>query len=239
MSPVDPHANADAARPTPLLRACRRCALGAVVSGYVGFGLVTLYRADPSDGMGSGETLLAWLSLLGTTFLPHAGVALLVGLCVCAMVRARAALVAGVPLAAMSAGPWLLSFAPPPAAVETGGSVLIMSANLLGTSRSDEEVLAQIDAHRPDVIVFQEVRPGSLARLAAALGDRYESVDEPREHLFGSATFSRLPFSRRAEVVMPGDGRDLPQLVSWMEWGGGELCVWNIHLHSPVGRSQV
>ncbi|MFG0242640.1 MAG: endonuclease/exonuclease/phosphatase family protein [Phycisphaerales bacterium JB054] len=241
MSTDDPHANKDAAGPTPLARAVRRLALGGVLAGYLGFGLVTLYRADPSDGMGGGETLLAWLSLLGTTFLPHASVGLVVGLVVCALLRARAALIAGVPLLAMSAGPWLVSFAPPPAAgvASADGSILVMSANLLGTSRSDEEVLAQIDAYKPDVIVFQEVRPGSLARLTSALGDRYGSAAAPREHLFGAATFSRLPFSRKTEVVMPGDGSDLPQLMSWVDWGGQELCVWNIHLHSPVGRSQV
>lgn len=241
MPSADPHANADAAGPTPLAGAARWFAFGAMVAGYIGFGLVTLYRADPSDGMGSGETLLAWLSLLGTTFLPHAGVGLVVALLVSVALRARAAVIAGVPLLAVSVGPWLVSFAPVPATalVGAGESVLVMSANLLGTSRSDEEVLAQIDAHQPDVIVFQEVRPGSLARLTTALGDRYESVAAPREHLFGSATFSKLPFSRRAEVVLPGDGRDLPQLMSWVDWGGRELCVWNIHLHSPVGRSQV
>lgn len=241
MSPADPHATTAAAGPTPLARSLRRFALGAVVVGYLGFGLVTLYRADPSDGMGGGETLLAWLSLLGTTFLPHASIGLLVALLVCVLVRARAALLAGVPLLAMSAGPWLVSFAPPPAAADADprGSILVMSANLLGTSRSDEEVLAQIAVHRPDVIVFQEVRPGSLARLAAALGDRYESAAAPREHLFGAATFSRLPFSRPAEAVMPSDGRDLPQLMVWVDWLGDDLCIWNIHLHSPVGRSQV
>ena len=108
MSPADPHATTAAAGPTPLARSLRRFALGAVVVGYLGFGLVTLYRADPSDGMGGGETLLAWLSLLGTTFLPHASIGLLVALLVCVLVRARAALLAGVPLLAMSAGPWLV-----------------------------------------------------------------------------------------------------------------------------------
>lgn len=241
MPSAEPHTYPDGAGPTRLAVMLRRLALGAVVLGYLGFGLIALYRPDPSDGMGGGETLLAWLSLLGTTFLPHAGVGLVVALAVCVLLRARAALLAGVPLLAMSAGPWVVSFAPGPetAVASADGSMLVMSANLLGTSRSDQEVLAQIDAHLPDVIVFQEVRSGSLARLTAALGDRYESVAAPREHLFGAATFSRLPFSRPTEVVMPGDGRDLPQLMSWVEWNGQELCVWNIHLHSPIGRSQV
>lgn len=223
----------------PLRRAVRRAALCVVLLGYVGFGFVILYRPDPSNGMRGAESLLAWASLMGTTFLPHAGVALAVGMVVCVLVRARLAAVVGVPLLVLSAGPWLVSYTGGDDARSGGDTVLVLSANLLGTSRSDVELLAQIDAHSPDVIVLQEVRAESYARLVAALGDRYVAAAEPREHLFGVATFTRLPFSRASEVVLPLAGADLPQLVSWVDWSGRELCVWNVHLLPPVGLDEV
>lgn len=218
-----------------------RAALAAVAIAYVGLLCAWLYRPDPSDGMSGIETALAWVSLMATTFAPHAGLGLISAAVVLAALRARAAAAASVPLAAACLGPWAISLSGG-AAGEEGGprSLLVLSANLLATSDSDGELLEQIGTHQPDVIVLQEVRAESLARLERALAERYPHVAAaPREHLFGEAVFSALPFAREARVVMPEDGRDLPQVMVWVEWGGEELCVWNIHLHPPTGRSLV
>lgn len=218
-----------------------RLALLVVAAGYAALAFVSLYRPDPGDGMGRLETFLTWVSLMGVTFLPHAGVALAVGLVACVCVRARKTALVGVPLLALSLGPWATTFAP---ARGTGAppdaeSLLVLSANLLGPSGSDVELLDQIAEHNPDVILLQEVRPESHARMAAALADRYTSVAAPREHLFGGAIFSRLRFTREPEIVLPYDGVDLPQVMAWVEWDGRELCVWDIHLLPPTGRSLI
>ncbi|HZW09726.1 MAG TPA: endonuclease/exonuclease/phosphatase family protein, partial [Phycisphaerales bacterium] len=67
------------------------------------------------------------------------------------------------------------------------------------------------------------------------LGEEYvHQAPAAREHLYGEAIFSKLPFTREPRVIMPEDGRDLPQVMAWVEWQGRELCVWDIHLHSPI-----
>lgn len=222
-------------------QAVARLGLFGIAAGYAALAFVSAYRPDPGDGMGSLETLLTWASLMGATFLPHAGVVLVAGLAACVCVRARKTALLGVPLAAMSLGPWVLSYAPPrhPAVATGGESLLVLSANLLASSGSDVELLEQIEAHRPRVIVLQEVRAAALGRLTAALGDRYAHMAVSREDNFGVAVFSTLPFTRPALVVHPSGGVGPPQLVAWVEWGGGELCVWDVHLLPPTGRSLV
>ena len=223
-------------------RAVARVGLFAIALGYLGLAFVSLYRPNPGDGMGSLEAALTWASLMGATFLPHAGVALMVGLVACVLLRARKTALVGVPLLALSLGPWLLSFGPArtdDAARSDGDSLLVLSANLLGVSRSDIDLLGQIETHEPDVIMLQEVRGASLERLVEALGDTYEHVAAPRESNFGVAVFSRLAFKRDARVLHPSSGADLPQLIAWVDWGGEELCVWDVHLLPPTGRGPV
>ncbi|MBK7403325.1 MAG: endonuclease/exonuclease/phosphatase family protein [Phycisphaerales bacterium] len=226
-------------------RAASRLVLVSLCGGYAAFALATLYRPDPADGMGRVETGLTWFSLMGTTFLPHAGMALLGVLVVCVAVRARRTALAGVPLLAMSLGPWLWSFLPPagarnPEPVGTlvgsdSGSMLVLSANLFATTKSDVPLVDQIRATRPDVIMLQEVRPDAAERLLAALSADYASVAIPRDDNFGQAIFSRLPFSREPEVT-PRDGESpLPQVRAFVRFGGREVCLWDVHLMSPIG----
>jgi endonuclease/exonuclease/phosphatase (EEP) superfamily protein YafD len=241
--PSDEPAEADPAAPYPPRGWCRTLGfigVPCIAAGYVALALVLLYRPSPGDGMGPLETVLTWFSLMGATFLPHAGIALVVAIAVCVLAKARKTAIVGMPLLVMSLGPLVWSFAPPrePSAA-AGRTMLVLSANLLGTSRSDVDLLAQIETHDPDVIVLQEVRDESAQRLIAALGDRYEHVAVPRPHLFGQAVFSRLPFSREASIVFPEDDRDLPQVMVWVEFEGRELCVWDIHLLPPTGRTLV
>lgn len=223
-----------------------RVVLAALCAGYLALAFAALYRPDPSDGMGPLETALTWLSLMGTTFLPHAGMALLAVLLLCVLLRARKTVLAGLPLLAMSLGPWAGSFVPlhgfggrggPIAgggATPSGETMLVMSANLLASTRSDEALLAQIAAHHPDLILVQEVRDASAARLTAALGGEYAFVAIPREDNFGQAIFSRLPFTREPEIT-PRDGESpLPQVRAFVEFAGREVCVWDVHLMSPL-----
>ncbi|VAX39100.1 hypothetical protein MNBD_PLANCTO03-1921, partial [hydrothermal vent metagenome] len=221
-------------------RVIGRVGLLGIAAGYVALVCVGFFRPDPANGMGATESVLAWLSLMGTTFLPHAGVGLVAWLAVLAIAKAYKTVAIGVPLLVLSLGPWVWSFVPsrdggPVARGDAGETMLVLSANLLGTSRSDVELLEQIAAHEPEVIVLQEVRAASLARLESALADRYRVVAAPREHLFGGAVFSRLPFTRPARIVYPTDGHDLPQIMVWVEFAGQEVCVFDIHLLPPTG----
>lgn len=227
-------------QPSQLRQGAARLGLPGVVAGYGAVLFILLYRPTPADGMGQGEILLTWASLMGNTFLPHLGLALLGWLAVCLLVRARKTALAGVPLLAMSLGPWLLGFAPahrPVAPVPGQDSLLVLSANLLGVSRSDVELVEQVSAQRPDIILLQEVREGAVERLTAALGDRYTHIAAPRPDFTGVAIFSRLPFTREPRVVYPLPGGTMPHLQAWVEWQGREVCVWDVHLPSPVGRS--
>ncbi|MCC7387948.1 MAG: endonuclease/exonuclease/phosphatase family protein [Phycisphaerales bacterium] len=230
-------------RPAPIRRAAARLGAIGVLAGYAALALALLYRPSPADGMGPVETLLTWCSLMGTTFLPHAGMALLVALCILLLLRARKAALAGLPLLAISLGPWLLSFAPPgprtpPTPPTPDGSLLVLSANLLASTRSEEQLFAQIREHRPDVILVQEVRDASAARLHAALDDEYHSVAILREDNFGQAVFSRLPFTRDPVIAPLDDSNPLPQISAFIEFEGRELCLWNIHLTSPLNLTR-
>lgn len=222
----------------------RRRALGLLAGAGLAAGAgvaawALWYRPDPTDGMGAAETLAAWGSLMVVTFLPHAGVGLALAGAGLGAARLWKSSAGAIVLSGALVGPWVLAGGGARPGAAAGDTLVVCSANLLGTSESDIELLEQIRAVGPDVVLLQEVQREHMERLSEALGEEYAAVAEPREHLFGEAVFSRLPISREARVVYPPGGLDTPQIVAWVEWEGRELCVVDVHLLAPVRAGYV
>ncbi|MCL4741221.1 MAG: endonuclease/exonuclease/phosphatase family protein [Phycisphaerales bacterium] len=222
-------------------------ALAGLSLGYVAFAFARLYRADPADGFGRAEAALTWLSLMATTFLPHAGIALAFGLGLLLVMRRWRTAAAGVPLLAVSLGPWLAAGVlprgggfVPDADDRADGSMLVLSVNLLSTSGADRTILAQVERHRPDVILVQEITAAAYERMRGALAGEYaHAVGAPREDHFGQAVFSRVPFTRAARLYPPRPRWDLPQVMAFVDLAGREVCLWNVHLLPPVSFDAV
>lgn len=233
---------ADRPARTRLHRVIWALAIAGIGLGYAALAFARLYRPEPADGFGRGEAALTWLSLMGTTFLPHAGMGLALGLGLLLVLRRWRTAAAGVPLLAMSLGPWLVAAvlprggggAPDPGA-RIDGTLLVLSVNLLSTSDADAAVLEQVDRHRPDVILVQEITPATYERMRATLAEDYpHAVGAPREDHFGQAVFSRVAFTRPALLYPRRAGWDVPQIMAFVDLGGREVCLWNVHLLPPV-----
>ncbi len=240
---------ADRPARTRLHRVIWALGIAGIGLGYAALAFARLYRPEPADGFGRGEAALTWLSLMGTTFLPHAGIGLMVGLGALLVLRRWRTAAVGVPLLALSLGPWLVAFTPqrgagsggaPDSAAASDGSMLVLSVNLLSTSNADRAILEQIDRHLPDVILVQEITNAAYERVRSTLAEDYpHAVGAPREDHFGQAVFSRVPFSRPARLYPPRPGWDVPQIMAFVELGGREVCLWNLHLLPPVSFDAV
>jgi len=196
-------------------------AIAGIALGYAALVFARLYRPDPTDGFGRGEAALTWLSLMATTFLPHAGMGLALGLGLLLVMRRWRTAAAGAPLLAMSLGPWLVAAVlprggggvPDPGA-RIDGTLLVLSVNLLSTSNANSAILAQIERHRPDVILVQEITHAAYERVRSALADDYpHALGAPREDNFGQAVFSRVPFTRPPVLYPRREGWDFPQMM--------------------------
>jgi endonuclease/exonuclease/phosphatase (EEP) superfamily protein YafD len=136
-----------------------------------------------------------WVAFMGRTYTFHAGL-LMLGLVVLALLarRRRFALVAFAS-ATVLLTPWVRSLFVPETLFTSEPKLTVFSANLLRGTTVSDALLAEIRRVDPDVILFQEYTPAHAATLAFTLADIYPHRHVAmREHAFGQAVFSRLPF---------------------------------------------
>jgi endonuclease/exonuclease/phosphatase (EEP) superfamily protein YafD len=112
-----------------------------------------------------------------------------------------------------------------------GRPLRVMSANVYAFNRHAADIVAEIRAARPDVLLVQELSPRGQALLdtqplRALLPQRKTLV---RDDAFGIGIYARVPF---AAELLELDGP--PALRADLDLGGVQLRIYNVHTIPPV-----
>ncbi len=218
------------------------------VRGLVGAGVAAAYcvlafgwawRAGGA-GMSDLESILAFGALVVQAFAFHTGIAL-VGLALVSVIfRMPRTLLALVPALVWTIGPAVWSCVRPLPDEPQGETLSVFSANILYRNDRAADLISQIDASDPDIVVLQEFAPGLHDELERLLRDRYPHARTwPQSDAFGQAVFSRLAFVEEPTLWWVGERARVPQLEFEVEFGGRRIGVWNVHPLPPSGRDLV
>ncbi len=122
-------------------------------------------------------------------------------------------------------GPYYL---PRPAVDVSGPTFTGMTYNVLYSARQVQPFLAQVAAHAPDVIAFQEFQPPKSLAITAALAERY-----PYQAVAGTfGLFSRFPLAGCELIYSADRDSDIVQRCH-LEIQGRRLTIFNVHLRTP------
>jgi endonuclease/exonuclease/phosphatase (EEP) superfamily protein YafD len=195
------------------------------------------------SGVGvAGFAVLHGLLLLGVSrpvpldwlwsYVPHLFLPAWV-LLVVALVAGSRSVTIGAALVAAAHLAWLLP-------VMTGGPdvvpngarpVRVVSANVFHRNVRVEELLAEVLAAEPDLVLLQEVTLRLQPVIFETLGAAYPSYTfMARNDGFGSAVFSTHPLVDEQIIDLAG----LPMLTVGVDFGGVTARVWNVHTRAPT-----
>lgn len=204
-----------------------------------GGGLVQVLLAwSWRDQLGdAGPALLAahYLAFMAQVFSYHAGLAMFPVLAFAAWRRRGRLMIVAATVGVLGAGPELLSARPRGRTAPEGGTLRLMSANLMYGRTDAPRLLAQIARERPDVVLFQEWTPAAARDLKVALLPDYpHSVEVVRDDAFGQAVFSRRPFAEPERLYAPANSSGEPAITVALDFGGRVLRVTDLHTLPPV-----
>lgn len=117
---------------------------------------------------------------------------------------------------------------------ETPMQLRVLTLNVQAPNDDPTLLVAVVRAHRPDLVVLQEVTASYAAALDRAIGDAYPfsfraGVETDHE---GAGTWSRLPLSD-PEAFRLGDwGNELHRVRVSTPWG--RIGLYNVHLPNPT-----
>ncbi|MCO4744083.1 MAG: endonuclease/exonuclease/phosphatase family protein [Proteobacteria bacterium] len=106
----------------------------------------------------------------------------------------------------------------------------VVSSNVLMVNAVPEELLAELFAYEPDVVVLQEYSPQFEAAADPFRNAYPYSFEASAEHSFGYAVFSRLPIERVLEVEVKG----VTVLEADIEVNGRTVRFANVHALPPI-----
>lgn len=118
------------------------------------------------------------------------------------------------------------------------GEILkIVSANIGGGSGdNNEEIIALIHDHQPDVLLLLELTPAALVKLQSTLDNAYpHDYAIPRSDYFGIGLFSRYPLEDRDLVDL--GYKDVPAISTRISIGQSVLHLVGVHLEWPMTAS--
>lgn len=230
--------------------------LWASVLAAIGLALLAWLVPGELDGAGRAHLVAYWFAFMGRTYAFHLGLCLLAAAAVEMVIKRRKLAVLAAVAGAIMAGPGMWAQRPRGEEATAGVPLLrVMSCNLLVGHTQIEDVVAEIGRCKPDVIVFQEYSPRTAAALVRELAMTYPYRSEAmRDHAFGEAVFSKLPFVGEPDpyphaAIRDGErsgGRDGgvvgiqdPQIRAVVSWEGREVVVQNVHTAPPIGRSML
>lgn len=220
--------------------------------GIIGATALVLYAYLLPDlgNTGRGARIATYIAFMARTFTFHIGIAVGAAAIVAWLLKMRRAFIAAMPLVLCAIVPpaWMC-IRPLPRPDPTAMTLKVLSANLLVSVRDTSLILAEIEKHEPDIILFQEYTGGKHSSISPALLSRYPHVvNAMRDDAYGMAVYSRLAFtvapqlypsvwppvsssenSRRAGVVNLRD----PQIRVVVRVAGQEVVVQNIHVPPP------
>jgi endonuclease/exonuclease/phosphatase (EEP) superfamily protein YafD len=198
---------------------------------------------------GRAIATLNWLAFMLRTFTPHAGVILLLLALLALLLRCWRPAAAKLALAACCVVPMGLAQLPRGGASRAeGGALTVMSCNLEFGRADVAALLAEIDAHGPDVLVLQEYTPEIHERIGARLSGRFaHSAVAARDGGFGMAVYSCIAFGEPPVLypALPGAGGagdsewvcQQPQIRVVVRVGGREVVVQGVHTLPPLSPS--
>jgi endonuclease/exonuclease/phosphatase (EEP) superfamily protein YafD len=175
--------------------------------------------------------LAAVLSFFGRVFTFHLGLALAFAAIVAAALR-RPRLAAMSSLSALIAlAPTMWSYRPKTTPSVAGETIRVMSINLYAFSRNADDLLAQVRAADPDVLVLEEFTPFHEEVLQRGIGVDYPyQCLEARMSPRGLAVFSRIPLDAPVNVIMDGFRAQI-RVVARI--GQQRVAIYALHPRSP------
>jgi vancomycin resistance protein VanJ len=179
-----------------------------------------------------------WPVKLANAFTPWILLPGFVALALCLVMRRwRRALFAVIPAAAFV---WLYGglYAPriePPAACENVGvacvPIRVMTYNIGSGVAPPDQVARALLAADADVVLLQEVAPGVVAPLDAALGDAYLYRVYHGGIIHGKAVLSRYPIAEDSGLIRLASGNTYQQVA--LDVNGAPLTLINAHPPRP------
>lgn len=203
--------------------------------------LAALWPDDLADHRGA-RLAADYLAFMSDTFLFHAGVGMAIVTLYALFARRWKLTAVAAALALLSAGPEAVTSAravfaeaPPPSTTNSPERLTLMSANLLYGTADPQLLLAEINRHKPDVIVFQEWTPRSVQSVKPLLtADFPHWAEVPRDDAFGQAVCSRRPFTTPPRLYLPSGEVSEPQITAAVDLGGRPLRITCVHVLPPV-----
>jgi endonuclease/exonuclease/phosphatase (EEP) superfamily protein YafD len=191
--------------------------------------------------------LVSWLAFMATVFKFHIGLGSAVcgvlGLLTARAIKRRARVFAGAVVVACLLGlaPGVASWLPRrDAGGPAKGSIVVMSANLMYGLADAEPLMRQVEAHAPDVIVFQEYTPGAAAKWGPLLAGAYpHRVEHARDDAFGQAVYSKQEFLAPPRIYPAVGEWTEPQICVLVDVGGRATPVVNVHVWPPASAELV
>ena len=179
-----------------------------------------------------GYVLASWAALLVRTLQFHLGLLLLVIALAGAFTRGRRLFLAAVPPVLFTLAPAFVQYLPKePRAAAAGPTLRVMSVNLLMVNEQKGDLIAEIRAADPDVILIQEYTPEWRRALRGSLGERYpHAAGVPQDDSFGIAVYSKLPFVGEVDEGLKLGRGVTPQMRAVVNFAGRDVALYNIHL---------
>jgi vancomycin resistance protein VanJ len=179
-----------------------------------------------------------WPVKLANAFTPWILLPGFAALAACLALRQwRRALWAAIPAAAFV---WLYGglYAPrvdPPAACENISAgcmpIRVMTYNIASGGAPPDRVAKAVLAANPDVVLLQEVAPGVVAPLDAALSDAYPYRVFHGMLIYGKAVLSRYPIVEDSGLLPLASGNTYQRVI--LDVNGARLTVINAHPPRP------
>lgn len=122
--------------------------------------------------------------------------------------------------------------APSARAAEPSETLRLFHANVLTYNRRADDLLAQINAFSPDVIVLQEVDRWWVDRMKAAHDQYPHRLTDARPDNFGLLVLSRLPLDNAA--IAHGEAARMPSAFASITFGGRAVPIATTHPLPPM-----
>jgi len=179
----------------------------------------------------------ATAAILVRTFMFHLGLTLIPATILAAILRRRWMFAAAGLLAVVCLWPPTVARPSQNESVADGRTITVMSVNLLGVNRRTQEMIEEIRAVNPDLLLLQEYRPHwhEAFQSASFARDYPHNYQVIRPDNFGQAVYSRRPCVPRADDGAFPERIRTPYTRFEIRIGEREAAVYNVHLAPPAG----
>ena len=120
-----------------------------------------------------------------------------------------------------------------PASAE-GGTLTVMTYNMLVFSDQPDKVIETIRASKADVIAFQELNVATVSAIERELNAEYPyRILNPRTGVEGLGVISRFPLAPTGEEIPPQNWTGTPQVLA-IDFHGTQALILNMHFIVPM-----